>query len=190
MNEPHDVAVIIGSLRKASYNRKIAQALAELAPARLKLEIVEIAQLPLYSQDYDEATPTEYAPFRERIARADAVLFVTPEHNRSMPAALKNALDVASRPPGQNKWAGKPAGVVTASIAAIGGFGANHHLRQSLTFLDMPTLQQPEAYIGKVQDLLDPANGKLNNDSTREFLRKFMDRFAAWIERVVPSDRQ
>ena len=191
MTEPsYDVAVIIGSLRKASYNRRIAQALVELAPARLKLEIVEIAQLPLYSQDYDEANPAEYAPFRQRIARAAAVLFVTPEHNRSMPAALKNALDVASRPWGQNKWAGKPAGVVSASIAAIGGFGANHHLRQSLTFLDMPTLQQPEAYIGKVQDLLDPASGKLNNDATREFLKKFVDRFAAWVERIVPSGKQ
>lgn len=189
MTEPHDVAVIIGSLRKASYNRKIAQVLIELAPARLKLEIVEIAQLPLYSQDYDEASPSEYAPFRERIASAAAVLFVTPEHNRSIPAALKNALDVASRPWGQNKWAGKPAGVVSASIAAIGGFGANHHLRQSLTFLDMPTLQQPEAYIGKVQDLLDPASGKLNNDATREFLKNFIDKFDAWIARVVPSGR-
>ncbi|MGH8736994.1 MAG: NADPH-dependent FMN reductase [Burkholderiales bacterium] len=190
MTEPHDVAVIVGSLRKASYNRKIARILIELAPARLILEVVEIAHLPLYNQDYDDASPAEYAPFRQRIARAAAVLFVTPEHNRSMPAALKNALDVASRPWGQSKWGGKPAGVVTASIAAVGGFGANHHLRQALTYLDMPTLQQPEAYMGKVQDLLDPASGKLNNDGTREFLKKFVDSFAAWVERIVPSGRQ
>jgi chromate reductase len=179
-----DVAVIVGSLRKASYNRMVANALAELAPAPLQLEIVEIAQLPLYNQDYDQASPPEYAPFRARIARADAVLFVTPEHNRSMPAALKNALDVASRPWGKNVWAHKPAGVLTASIAATGGFGANHHLRQSLTYLDMPTLQQPEVYIGKVQDLVDEASGKVTAASTREFLGKFMAAYAAWVMRA------
>ncbi|MCC7326859.1 MAG: NAD(P)H-dependent oxidoreductase [Burkholderiales bacterium] len=186
MAKPYDVAVIIGSLRKDSFNRRIAQILIESAPAQLQMEVVEIAQLPLYNQDYDQATaPAEYTAFRQRVASADAVLFVTPEHNRSMPAALKNALDVASRPAGQNKWARKPAGIVTASISAIGGFGANHHLRQSLTFLDMPTLQQPEAYIGKVQDLLD-ASGKPNNDGTREFVKKYIEAFTAWVERIVP----
>jgi chromate reductase len=185
MPDPKDVAVIVGSLRKASYNRMVANALIELAPAALKLEIVEIGQLPLYNQDYDADSPPEYAPFRERIARADAVLFVTPEHNRSMPAAMKNALDVASRPWGKNVWAGKPAGVLAASIAATGGFGANHHLRQSLSYLDMPTLQQPEVYIGKVQDLVDEASGKVTAASTREFLGKFMGAYAGWVGRLL-----
>lgn len=187
MTAPYDVAVIIGSLRKASYTRKLAHVLINLGIPRLRLEVVEIAELPLYNQDYDEASPAEYTAFRQRIARADAVLFVTPEHNRSMPAALKNALDVASRPSGRNMWAGKPAAVVTASISAVGGFGANHHLRQSLTFLDMPALQQPEAYMGKVQNLLDVTSGKLNDSATREFLDKFMWTFAAWIDRSIPA---
>lgn len=187
MTNPYDIVVIIGSLRKASYNRKIAHALMTLAPSELHMEIVEIGQLPLYNQDYDEASPAEYTQFRERIARADAVLFVTPEHDRSMPAALKNALDVAGRPSGQNVWRGKPAGIVTASIAAIGGFGANHHLRQSLVFLDLPAMQQPEAYIGRVQTLLDD-NGQLNNDDTRKFLGSFMQAYAAWIKRNAQAN--
>ena len=187
MSRTYDVAVIVGSLRKSSYNRMIANALAELAPPSLKLETVEINRLPLYNQDYDSQSPAEYAPFRERIARADAVLFVTPEHNRSMPAALKNALDVGSRPWGHNKWPGKPAGILTASIAATGGFGANHNLRQSLTYLDMPTMQQPEAYIGKVQELVDDMTGKVVNESTREFLGKYMQAYATWVERNVKA---
>jgi chromate reductase len=179
-----DVAVIVGSLRKESFNRKVALNLIELAPRPLALGIVEIGQLPLYNQDYDDVSPPEYAPFRARIKRADAVLFVTPEHDRSMPAALKNALDIGGRPWGQNVWAGKPAGIVTASIAATGGFGANHHLRQSLTYLNTPIMLQPEAYVGKVDTLLD-AHGKINNDHTREFLRKYMDAYAKWIGHFV-----
>jgi chromate reductase len=184
-----DVAVVVGSLRKASYNRMIARTLVEIAPPALALELVEIGQLPLYNQDFDEASPAGYARFRERITRADAVLFVTPEHNRSMPAALKNALDVASRPWGQNCWAHKPAGVLAASIASTGAFGANHHLRQSLTYLDMPLLQQPEVYIGKVQDLVDEARGVVNNESTLAFLGDFMSRFAAWVELILSGER-
>lgn len=179
-----DVAVVVGSLRKESFNRKVALNLAALAPAPLVLTIVEIGQLPLYNQDYDAASPPEYAPFRARIQRADALLFVTPEHDRSMPAALKNALDIGGRPWGHNVWAGKPAGIVTASIGATGGFGANHHLRQSLTYLNTPMLLQPEAYIGKVDKYLD-ADGKVNNDRTREFLQKYIDAYAAWVKRFV-----
>lgn len=181
-----DVAVIVGSLRKASFNRQVALNLADLAPAPLALTIVEIGQLPLYNQDYDAASPPEYTAFRERIKRADAVLFVTPEHDRSMPAALKNALDIAGRPWGQNVWAGKPAGIVSASIAATGGFGANHHLRQSLTYLDTPTMLQPEAYIGKVDTLLD-AEGKINNDATRTFLQNYITAYAGWVRHFVAA---
>jgi chromate reductase, NAD(P)H dehydrogenase (quinone) len=175
-----DVAVIVGSLRKDSINRKVANALAELAPPSLKLRIIEIGQLPLYNQDLDANSPPAWIAFRDQIKAADAVLFVTPEHNRSVPAALKNALDIGSRPYGQSAWNGKPAAVVTASPGAIGGFGANHHLRQSLMYLNMPVLQQPEAYIGGADKLFD-ADGKLVNDGTRKFLQQFMQTFAAWV---------
>jgi chromate reductase, NAD(P)H dehydrogenase (quinone) len=131
MSAVRDVAVFVGSLRKESINRKLAKALAELAPSSLKLEIVEIGQLPLYSQDDDQNPPQAYTEFRARVKAADAVLFVTPEYNRSVPGVLKNALDVASRPYGQSAWNGKPGAVISASPSAIGGFGANHHLRQS-----------------------------------------------------------
>ena len=181
-----DVAVIVGSLRRESLNRKMAKVLIELAPASLKLEIVEIGALPHYNQDDDEAgkVPQSWSDFRSRIKAADAVLFVTPEYNRSVPGVLKNAIDVGSRPYGQSAWAGKPAAVVSVSPGAIGGFGANHHLRQSLVFLDMPALQQPEAYIGHAGQLFD-ASGKLTNDSTRGFLRKLLEAFAGWIEKTA-----
>jgi len=180
---PRDVAVLVGSLRKDSYNRKMARALIALAPDSLNLEIVEIRDLPLYDEDLDKEPPKAWSEFRQRIARADAVLFVTPEYNRSLPGVLKNAIDVGSRPYGKSAWAGKPAAVVSVSPGAIGGFGANHHLRQSLVFLDMPVLQQPEMYIGGANKLFD-AEGKLANDGTRDYLRKFLDAFAAWIGKV------
>ncbi|MCK1296752.1 MULTISPECIES: NAD(P)H-dependent oxidoreductase [unclassified Bradyrhizobium] len=180
MDQPRDVAVIVGSLRKASINRMVANALAELAPAGLKLGIVEIGQLPLYNQDGDDDPPAEWTAFRERVRAADSVLFVTPEYNRSVPAALKNALDVGSRPYGKSAWSGKPGAVVSASPGGIGGFGANHHLRQSLVFLDVPAMPQPEAYIGGADRLFD-ADGKLVNEETRKFLQGFMQSYAAWV---------
>ncbi|HEY5998396.1 MAG TPA: NAD(P)H-dependent oxidoreductase [bacterium] len=182
------VAVIVGSLREGSYNRKMARALIGLAPAALASEIVEIGQLPLYNQDLEERPPALWTDFRARIRSFDAVLFVTPEYNRSMPGVLKNAIDVGSRPYGKSVWARKPAAVVSVSPGAIGGFGANHHLRQSLVFLDMPALQQPEAYIGGAAGLFDDA-GRLVNDETREFAVGFMTAFAAWIETVHPDAR-
>jgi chromate reductase len=175
------VAVFVGSLRKDSFNRKIAEALAEVAPPSLKLEIVEIGQLPFYNQDVEEHAPESWTAFRQKIRDADAVLFVTPEYNRSVPGVLKNAIDVGSRPYGHSAWDGKPGAVVSASPGAIGGFGANHHLRQSLVFLNVPAMQQPEAYIGNVASLFDE-QGKLTNEGTRDFLKKFMQAFAAWIE--------
>jgi chromate reductase len=186
MSTTRDVAVLVGSLRKDSLNRKVALALAAMAPAGLELELVEIGQLPLYDQDLDGQPPAPWVAFRERIRRADAVLFVTPEYNRSVPGALKNAIDVGSRPYGKSAWDGKPGAVVSASPGAIGGFGANHHLRQSLVFLNVPVLQQPEAYLGGVDKLFDERGG-LANESTRGFLLKFLTAFAAWIERNVTS---
>jgi len=182
MATPKDIAVLVGSLRRDSFNRKMARALAELAPPALKLEIVEIGQLPLYNQDEDANPPAAWTAFRERLHRADGVLFVTPEYNRSVPAPLKNAIDVGSRPYGKNMWNGKPGAIVSVSPGAIGGFGANHHLRQSLVFLNVPAMPQPEAYIGGADKLFD-GEGKLTNPSTREFLGKFMEAFAGWVER-------
>ena len=180
MDTVRDVAVLVGSLRKDSFNRKMAHALAEVAPASLKLEIVEIGNLPLYNQDTDASPPATWTTFRERIRRADAVLFVTPEYNRSVPAPLKNAIDVGSRPYGESAWNGKPGAVISVSPSAIGAFGANHHLRQSMVFLHVQMMQQPEAYIGGADKLFD-ASGKLTNDSTRQFVQKFMQAFADWI---------
>ena len=182
MSNPRDVAVLVGSLRKESFNRKLAKVLIGLAPQSLKLEIVEIGNLQMYNQDLDASPPPEWTAFRDRIRRADAVLFITPEYNRSVPAPLKNAIDVGSRPYGSSAWNGKPGGVISVSPGAIGGFGANHHLRQSLVFLNVPVLQQPEAYIGGADKLFNEQGG-LANDSTRGFLEKYLAAYAAWIER-------
>jgi len=182
MASTKNVAVVVGSLRKASLNRKMALALAAMAPPSMKLEIVEIGQLPLYNQDVDEQPPAVWTDFRKRIAASDAVLFVTPEYNRSVPSALKNAIDVGSRPYGKSAWAGKPAAIVSVSPGVIGGFGANHHLRQSLVFLNMPAMQQPEAYIGGA-DKLFAEDGSISNPSTREFMEKFLAAFEQWIGR-------
>jgi chromate reductase len=176
----YSVAVFVGSLRKESINRRVATALADLAPRSLKLHIVEIGQLPLYNQDDDANPPATWTAFRERVKAADAVLFVTPEYNRSVPAALKNALDVGSRPYGKSAWTGKPGAVVSASPGGMGAFGANHHLRQSLVFLNVPAMPQPEAYLGGADKLFNAA-GELTNDSTRTHLQTFMQAFAAWV---------
>jgi chromate reductase len=176
------IVVLVGSLRKESFTRKVAKTLMLLAPPTLEMEIVEIGQLPLYNQDDDTATPPPtFTEFRSRIKEADGVLFCTPEYNRSVPAVLKNAIDVGSRPYGQSSWNGKPAGVVSVSPGAIGGFGANHHLRQSLVFLNMPCMQAPEAYVGGIANKVDADH--VTDESTRAFLQTFIDAFATWVER-------
>lgn len=184
----HDVAVIIGSLRANAYSRRLAAVLRSVTPPALTLRVAEIGDLPLYNSDLDspdaDAPPPAWVRFRHDIATAAAVLFVTPEYNRSVPGALKNAIDVGSRPQGASVFGGKPAAVISQSPGAIGGFGANHAIRQSLVFLDMPVLQQPEAYIGHINNSLD-ANGQLTNEGTRKFLTGFMEKFAQWIERFV-----
>ncbi|MFQ6572999.1 NADPH-dependent FMN reductase [Pseudomonas sp. UM16] len=181
MSQVYSVAVVVGSLRKESFNRKVALALAQLAPANLKLTIVEIGDLPLYNEDIDVDPPAAYTAFREQIRGSHAVLFVTPEYNRSVPGVLKNAIDVGSRPYGQSAWSGKPGAVISVSPGAVGGFGANHHLRQSLVFLDVPCMQQPEAYIGGAASLFDDS-GTLA-EKTRPFLQTFIDKYAVWVER-------
>jgi chromate reductase len=183
---PRDVLVVVGSLRKESLNLKLAHAIAALAPPGLKLEIVPIGELPLYNPDLDGDPKPEWVAYKARAKRADGVLFVTPEHNRSVPAALKNALDIASRPYGQSAWNGKPAAIVTASPGAIGGFGSNHHLRQMLVFLNMPAMAQPEAYIGHADKLFD-AGGKLTDESVEKFLKAFLAAFEKWLGANTPS---
>ena len=182
MDKIYDVGVFVGSLRKDSFSRKMAQALFESAPPALKLGVVAIGELALYNEDLEERAPENWLAFRRRVRSADALLFVTPEYNRSVPAVLKNAIDVGSRPYGKSVWAGKPGAVVSVSPSPIGAFGANHHLRQSMVFLNVPMMQQPEAYIGGAADLFN-AQGKPARESTAEFLRKFMQAFAAWIAR-------
>ena len=177
------VGYLIGSLAKDSINRKLATALTRLAPEHLSFTEIPIRDLPLYSYDYDADYPPVAKAFKDAIASVDAVLFVTPEYNRSIPGALKNALDVGSRPYGHSIWQGKPAAIVSVSPGAVAAFGANHHLRQPLVFLNMPTMQQPEAYIGNVADLLDE-HGKLKKDDTKTFLKSFTDAFAAWIDKT------
>ena len=182
MEKPIDVCVLVGSLRKASFNGMLAQAMISLAPSSMKLDIVEIGQMPFYNEDLETATPpAPWTAFRQCVKAADAVLFVTPEYNRSVPAVLKNALDVGSRPYGSSVWDRKPGAVVSSSPGAIAAFGANHHLRQSLVFLNVPTMQQPEAYLGHADKLFDE-HGKLVGDGTRKFLQQFMQAFANWVE--------
>ena len=183
MDRKHKVAVIVGSLSKASLNRKMAHALMAVAPPSLELSIVEIGDLPLYTPDLEADPPSAMQAFRGHVRASDALLFVTPEYNRSVPGVLKNAIDVGSRPYGKSVWGGKPGAVVSVSPGAIGGFGANQHLRQSFVFLDILAMQQPEAYIGGAAKLFD-AQGTLTDDSTREFITKFMQSFASFIERV------
>lgn len=185
----HKIAIIVGSLRAGSINRKIARSIGAFAADRLECEIVEIGDLPLYSQDHDEDMPAASRRFRERIAAADGVLFCTPEYNRGVPGVLKNAIDVASRPYGQSVWDKKPAALVTASPGAIGGFGANHQLRQSCVFLNMPMMQQPEAYLGNVTDDSFDADGRLKEGPLKELVLGVAAGFADWIELILRSRR-
>jgi len=179
------IAVVVGSLRGGSFTRRVAEAMVRLAPGAYAYEFADIGQLPLYNQDLDtpDVTPKAWLAFRDFLRPMRGVLFATPEHNRSVPAALKNAIDVGSRPYGHSVWDGKPAGVVSVSPSAIGGFGANHHLRQSFVFLNMPAMPQPEAYIGHAADLVaDDFSVKI--DSTRTFLTNYMKAFEAFVAKL------
>ena len=176
------VVVFVGSLRKESFNRKMANAMIALKAAPLEYEFAEIGNQPLYNQDLDtDNPPAEWAALRRQVKATDAVLFFTPEYNRSVPGVLKNAIDIASRPYGKNAFDGKPGAVVSVSPGAIGGFGANHHLRQCLAYLNVPAMAQPEAYIGGAANLFDD-RGNITKESTRDFLVSFVKAFAAWIE--------
>lgn len=183
------IGIIVGSLRKDSWTRKIALVLTKLAPPSLNMNFIEIASLPIYNQDPDdEGHPfPEWTQFRDNVKKYDGILFLTPEYNRSIPAPLKNAIDVGSRPYGQSVWSGKPCAVVSVSPGSIGGFGANHHLRQTFVFLDMPCMQQPETYISNVTKLFDDENN-LQKD-TQEFLRKFMTAYEKWVMKILATTK-
>lgn len=179
------IGFIVGSLRADSYNKKIAKQFAALLPEGFEAVFIEIGNLPLYNEDLDAAgkVPAEWTAFRETVKTVDGVFFFTPEYNRSMPAAMKNALDVGSRPYGESVWPKKPGLVVSGSVGPVGGFGANHHLRQTLVCLDVPVLQQPEAYIGSVSGLLDE-EGKIV-ERTVEFFQKIMDEYMVFFHKLA-----
>ena len=180
------IGVLVGSLRKESFNLKIAKVLMEVAPKSLELELIDIANIPMFNQDLEGTPPEEWTTLREAVKAVDGLIFVTPEYNRSVPAVLKNAIDVGSRPYGKNVWTEKPGAVISVSTGNISGFGANHHLRQSLTFVNVPTMAQPEAYIGGAADLFDE-KGNLKNDSTKKFLTTFMEAFEKWTHTNAKS---
>lgn len=180
----YNIAVIVGSLRKESFNLKTAKTLVDMAPESLSFDFLKIGDLPLFNQDIEDNPPQEWVDFREQIKAADGLLFLTPEYNRSVPGVLKNALDVGSRPYGENSWDGKPGAVVSVSIGNISGFGANHHLRQSLAYLNVPAMAQPEAYIGNAAELFDD-QGNLIKEDTKEFLRNFIMAFENWVKKIV-----
>lgn len=177
------IGVIKGSLRKNSFSQSMVDYVKAHAPAGYVFREIDIGRLPLYNQDYDEDSPAEYTVFRQEIKSVAAILFITPEHNRSLPAALKNALDIGSRPQGENVWGGKPGAVISLSPGATGGFGANHHLRQVLTVLNVFTMAQPEAYLGSYHKLIDET-GALANADSQAFIDRFLAAFAVWIAKV------
>jgi chromate reductase len=175
-----NIAVVVGSLRRDSFNRKLATGVARLAPPDFSFEQLEIGDLPLYNQDDDASQAGPVKRLKAAVAAAQGLLFVTPEYNRSVPGVLKNAIDHASRPYGQSAWAGKPAGVLGASVGAVGTAVAQQHLRTILAYLDVPTLGQPEAFIQAKDGLFDDA-GDIGADS-KKFLQAWMDRYVAWVK--------
>ena len=183
----YKIAILVGSLRKDSLNRKVARSICAIRNDNLDCSIIEIGNLPLYNQDYDGSPPEEYIRFREQIAAADGVLFVSPEYNRGIPGVLKNAIDVGSRPYGQSVFDKKPAAIVTASPGSIGGFGANHQIRQAAVFLNMPVMQQPEAYLGHVTDDSFDSDGCLKEGPLKELVSVLAHSFANWVDMIHRS---
>ena len=183
----YKIAILVGSLRKDSINRKVAKSLCAFSGERLSCDIVEIGDLPLYNQDYDADSRPQYERFRGEIAAADGVLFVTPEYNRGMPGVLKNAIDVGSRPYGESVFNQKPAAIVSASPGSIGGALANHQVRQSCVFLNMPVMQHPEAYLGRVNDDSFEADGCLKEGPLKELILGLSTAFSDWVHLIHES---
>lgn len=185
MSAKYRVAVLVGSLRRESLNRRLAAAIAKLSPPELEYQTLRIDDLPLYNQDEDDHRPEPALRLKREIEASDALLFATPEYNRSLPGVLKNAIDHASRPYGKNSFAGKPAGVIGASVGAIGTAVAQQHLRGILAYLDAPALGQPECFIHATEGLIDPT-GNVSNEATRKFLQGWAMRYAAWVKQLAP----
>ena len=188
MSQRYKVAVIVGSLRAASFSLKVAKVLMARAPAQLDCDLVPIGDLALYNEELDDSPPQPWTRFRASVRAAAAILFVTPEYNRSIPGCLKNAIDVGSRPQGKSVWGGLAAGVVSVTPYKLGAFGANHALRQTFVFLNLLVMQQPEAYIGGAGELFDD-RGNLKNSETDAFLQKFMTSFGQWTALVRGEGR-
>jgi len=183
----HKIAIIVGSLRKDSLNRKVARSICGLRGDNLDCSMIEIGDLPLYNQDLDANPPEQWTRFREQVAASDGVLFCSPEYNRGVPGVLKNAIDVGSRPYGQSVFDKKPAAIVTASPGSIGGFGSNHQIRQAAVFLNMPVMQQPEAYLGHVSDDSFDADGCLKEGPLKELITVLAHAFAGWVDMIIRS---
>ena len=184
---PYKIAIIVGSLREGSINRKVARSICGLRNDNLDCSMIQIGDLPLYNQDHDANPPEQYARFRKQIAEADGVLFCSPEYNRGIPGVLKNAIDVGSRPYGQSVFDKKPAAIVTASPGSIGGFGANHQIRQACVFLNMPVMQQPEAYLGHVSDDSFDEAGCLKEGPLKEIITGLAHAFHDWVDMIHRS---
>ena len=183
----YKIAIIVGSLREGSINRKVARSICALRDDNLDCSMIEIGDLPLYNQDHDSDPPEQYVRFRQQIAAADGVLFVSPEYNRGIPGVLKNAIDVGSRPYGQSVFDKKPGAIVTVSPGSIGGFGANHQIRQAAVFLNMPIMQQPEAYLGHVTDDSFDADGCLKDGPLKDLVTVLAHSFANWVDMIHRS---
>ena len=185
----YKIAILVGSLRKDSINRKIARSVCAIRGDNLDCSMVGVGDLPLYNQDYDGSPeePAAYKAFREQIAAADGILFCTPEYNRGVPGVLKNAIDVGSRPYGSSVWNAKPAAIISASPGAIGGFGANHQLRQACVFLNMPVMQHPEAYLGHVTDDSFDEEDCLKDGPLKDFVEKIAHAFHDWVDMIHRS---
>ena len=183
----YKIAIIVGSLRKDSLNRKVARSICAIRGDNLDCSMIEIGDLPLYNQDLDAAPPAQWVRFREQVGGADGVLFVSPEYNRGIPGVLKNAIDVGSRPYGQSVFDKKPAAIVTVSPGSIGGFGANHQIRQAGVFLNMPMMQQPEAYLGHVNDDSFDENGSLKEGPLKELVSTLAHAFHDWVDMIHRS---
>ena len=183
----HKIAIIVGSLRQGSINRKVARSICGLRNDNLDCSMIEIGDLPLYNQDLDPNPPEQWQRFRDQVGKADGVLFCSPEYNRGIPGVLKNAIDVGSRPYGQSVFDKKPAAIVTASPGSIGGFGANHQIRQACVFLNMPVMQQPEAYLGHVTDDSFDETGCLREGPLKQLVTTLAHAFHDWVEMIHRS---
>ena len=183
----YKIAIIVGSLREGSINRKVARSICALRGDNLDCTMIEIGDLPLYNQDLDANPPEQWVRFRQQIAAADGVLFVSPEYNRGIPGVLKNAIDVGSRPYGQSVFDKKPAAIVTASPGSIGGFGSNHQIRQAAVFLNMPVMQQPEAYLGHVGEDSFDEGGCLKDGPVKDLVTVLAHAFSGWVDMILRS---